>query len=141
MITNFEKYTKDLNKNEKRAMHIIADMLERETGTNRQMSSNEIIALMKPHYNLNPGRLRKIISVIVILDLVPLLISNGKGYYVTTDEKEIDSWMQSQQQRIDAMQCRLEAIKRQKEKYLGIDWSIKSEINNNNTYQTELFGT
>ena len=65
---------------------------------------------MVAQWILNEPRVRKIINYIRTHHLVPLLIATSKGYWVSSDPKEISEWLETMQGRIDALKSSRDAV-------------------------------
>ena len=122
MITYFEDETKPLDVYERELLPIMVKSLQRHVGrrqavTNRAMQSG----LAESGYEISDARIRKLISHIRINGLVECLMATSKGYYVTTDVKELEDYVESLRGRVraidavvNAMQDQLEHLKLRK---------------------------
>lgn len=74
-------------------------------GVERCITNPEICrALKEKGYEVNEPRVRKIVFHIRFYNLVPKLIASSKGYWVATNKKEVETWIQSLQARISALE-------------------------------------
>jgi len=119
MIKGFNKETAPLNDYERDTLlPVIIKGLKTKVGVGRIIASSKIIACMKrAGYKLDGPRLRKIINFIRANELVPCLVSNGKGYFVATSADEVDDCIASLQGRIASQQAIIAALKQQQQKY------------------------
>lgn len=116
MIEGFEKYTCPLNDYERETLlPLIVAGLETKIGKSRCISGSQIVSAMKgAGYKLDAPRLRKIVNYIRIHDMVPWLVSSSKGYYVATEEADVDECITSLRGRVEATQAVIDALTRQK---------------------------
>jgi hypothetical protein len=106
MITNFEEYTYEINKYEKRA----ADYIEALLRSKGEIYSNRILAEKiyvrsgsLKEYKFADSRIRSMINYLRRTS-APNLIANGNGYKITNDKDELLKYHQSISERIEAMQ-------------------------------------
>ena len=106
MITNFEDFTYEVNKYEKRAADYIEALL-RKTGevySNKQLAekiyqrSGEL-----KEYKFADSRIRAIINYLRRTS-APNMVANSNGYKITDDTDELNRYHQSLLDRIGAMQ-------------------------------------
>ena len=64
-------------------------------------------------YKLNDIRVRRIIRYIRLNNMVPFLVASAKGYYRTTDQKDILRFLESCRQRERAQKEMRQAIEKQ----------------------------
>ena len=116
MIPAFEKQTKPLTSEEReKILPLIVSGLSTKIGASKIITAKEICEKMTAFgCPLTDARLRKIISFIRMNDIIPGLVSKGKGYFVATKASEIDECINSLQGRVDATQAIIEALRRQK---------------------------
>lgn len=105
MINGFEEETAPLSDYEQNViLPFLVDGLSKKIGSDKAVKSDHIIRIAeKRGITLNGGRLRKVINHIRTKNLVPCLVATSKGYYVETDPKEIEKYIESLQQRADAI--------------------------------------
>lgn len=115
MITNFEKHTEPLSDIELSISTIIAKGLKARIGKDNAITGAEIISAMKKYdVKLTGARLRKIINYIRINNIVVNLCATSNGYYVASNHDELDEYIQSLQERIDAQVAILSILKKQR---------------------------
>lgn len=121
MLQGFQEQTAPLNDYEQNTLlPIIIRGLSTKVGSSRTIAGSKIIACMKhAGYKLDAPRLRKIINYIRTNELVPCLVSNGKGYFVATSTDEVDKCIESIQGRIASQQAIISALKDQQQKYFN----------------------
>lgn len=101
MINGFDEETSELNSYEaKTLLPLIVAGLETKNGKSKAVTSTYICKKIKERgEKINPARLRKIIHEIRITGLVENLIATSKGYYICTDKKEMQKYVDSLHQR------------------------------------------
>ncbi len=123
MLTNFETITEDLTELEtKVVLPAIAKRLFLRQGSEQAITGREICEKMNEKnifihhkYKLTAVKLRKVISAMRLLSSPPLICSTSNGYFVAKTEEEIDSCIESLEQRIRHQQRTLDALKLQKD--------------------------
>lgn len=100
MIDGFEDITQELTWEEREMLPLIIKGLKSHKGADNPVTSKQIIAGMKKHgYVLSGARVRKIIHHIRVNRKVNCLLANGKGYWVSEDPTEIQTYLKSLSQR------------------------------------------
>ena len=66
--------------------------------------------MKKLGYDVNDARIRKIVNHIRAHHLCPVLLANSKGYWVSSNAKEVSEWLESMEGRISAMQATKDAV-------------------------------
>ena len=129
MIKNFEKYTHELTDDEKVLLPQFINGLKTKIGKQNAVSNKHIRSRFKTiNVNVSDARVRKIINHIRINNLLPLLCSNSKGYFVARNIDEIEEYLKGLQQRISAQVKVHEAISLQLEfKELSKQIKLKNE--------------
>lgn len=121
MITNFFAETHELNKYEKDViLPTIVQGLKSKIGKEKAITNKYICEKLKDiGIKLTDSRLRKIIHHIRANDLVPLLIATSRGYYIATDNQEIEDYIKSLEERANSILFIKNCLKKQfkKEKY------------------------
>lgn len=92
-------------------------------GIENVISTTEIInRIYEMEVKINPKvtklqseRIRKMTQYIIINDMVPCLISCGRGFYIATDPLEIDNEVKGLDGRIQAMQSKKKAWIKQRD--------------------------
>lgn len=104
MITNFEELTEELNEYELSLLPNIVKRLKSKVGAENAVTSTEVIKAYKiAGFKMTGPRWRKIINHIRVNNLVELLISTSKGYYIATTEEEVRNYLESLKQRINSI--------------------------------------
>lgn len=115
MITNFNQHTAPLTTSEVVLMNKIACFLRSEARKGSEINNQQIDEhFSSPGQSLGAARIRKIINHIRLYGVVPCLIANSKGYYVSSDAAEIDEYINSLHQRAGAILAVENAIKKQR---------------------------
>lgn len=116
MIRGFEDQTHDLTEKEiKKIVPAVRFYLRYRIGYDNAISGNVLLQRLNlSGYKVRPARIRKIINYLVISDVVIrtgyVLIASNKGYFITRNKLEIQKWVLSMTDRIEAMKKRLEAV-------------------------------
>lgn len=114
MITGFEEITSELSDYEKSLLPNIVTRLKLKIGEHNAITSTEIIKVFKANgKKMSGARWRKIINHIRVNNLVNLLISTSKGYYVATKGYEVRNYLESLKQRINAITMVYDSIEYQ----------------------------
>lgn len=115
MIVGFDKQTRDLTEYERtKLLPIMCKCFRRHIGEENAISNREICEKMTAKgYIVSEARVRKIINHIRTNALVPCLMANGNGYYITTKPSEMSSYIQSIHGRIEALIGLKEALEKQ----------------------------
>ena len=64
---------------------------------------------------IKPERIRMMVRYIIINDIIPGLISGGKGFYIATKRAELEECIQSLNERINAIEIKRKSWMRQME--------------------------
>lgn len=116
MITGFEEQTKDLTEEEKKLLPGFISGLRTKIGFKNAITSKKIAkAYEATGVKIDGPRIRKIINYIRCRALLPGLIATSKGYYVTTDPKELADYIKSLEERIKS----IEMVKRKTQQFLN----------------------
>lgn len=115
MVKNFESLTHELTENEEQIITYITPSLVSRRGAqsainnaficrqvNDRIKSREYKAIEET-FVLTDVRLRKIIHEIRVRNIIPLLVSNSKGYFVAQTEEEVEATIDSMEQRARSM--------------------------------------
>lgn len=130
MITSFEQHTAPLTATEVLLMHQVAALLKNEARKDAEINNRQISERFAPLKGaIGSARIRKIINQIRITGLVPRLLANSKGYYISNDAGEIDDYIASLHQRAGAILAVEKAIQSQK----------LTPVHSGQNGQTELF--
>ena len=116
MINTFEEYTFELTEYERETLQpMIIKGLKVSIGKENSITNKKICKALKDlRHEITEPRLRKIIHSIRANNIIPLLLSTSKGYFVARDSKEVDDWIKSMEQRINSQKQVLNAIKKQR---------------------------
>ena len=118
MITGFESQTSELSREEIEISKVIIRGLERRIGKENAVSSNEMMkGLARMGIDIAGSRVRKIINYIRNTNAIPGLAANSNGYYCVKNIEELDEYIKSLQERIDAQLYVLESLKKQRNSY------------------------
>jgi len=117
MIINFEDFTHNLTEYEKRSLlPIMVRNLRAKIGKQSAITNKSIVeALTSQGLKVGEARVRKIINYIRIRGIVKNLIATSKGYYVSSDQYEIDRYVESLRQRAGAIQAIADTFGKQNE--------------------------
>ncbi len=127
MLTDYQEITEDLNDFElKEVLPLVIKgfktrMKKGQIGKSNSVTSaticrgvNRKLEIMIQKYTLQPVKLRKMIGVIRQMNYIPALCSCSSGYYVAETMSELDSCIQSLEERIRQQNRVLDALKKQK---------------------------
>lgn len=94
----------DLTDRELEILPQVVSTLKKKTKAN-PVTNAQIVTGLKKHlnYTTSQPRVRKIISYIRIKGLITNLVGDNTGYYCTTDQKELDKWIEQMKQRAAAI--------------------------------------
>ncbi len=115
MINGFNEQTSPLTDYEQMTLlPLIVKGLQSKVGrrssiTNKQMCT----AMQRRGYDLNEARLRKVINHIRTKGIIPCLIATSSGYYIATEQKEMEDYIESLENRETAIREVREAMKSQ----------------------------
>lgn len=106
MISGFNKQTAPLCEYEREiVLPIMVKCLERHIGKDKAITNAQMCQKMKEYgYSITESRVRKIINHIRNNDLVKCLKASSKGYYVATDKRDMQQYIDSLDERISAIQ-------------------------------------
>lgn len=105
MIQGFEKQTHELNEYE---LNIVVPAMvksfQNHIGDKNSITSSKAIKAMKGKgYKIEGPRFRKCVNYIRVNGLVSLLLASSKGYYVATSRSSAERFIESLEQRINAI--------------------------------------
>ncbi len=110
MIPTFQKQTVELNGFEKSLIPKFVHGFQNKIGPGKAITNKEILNRFNDP-GINDARVRKIIQYIRLNQGVnnwfgdKILIANSKGYFITNHGPTIQSWIDSLQSRINAIQA------------------------------------
>lgn len=107
MITNFEEFTHELTEYEAEVlMPIIIKGLSTKIGKARAITSDQIVeALSNKGYKISGARVRKLVHNIRMEGSIERLMATSKGYYISNDPEELETYITSLHQRISSIQA------------------------------------
>ena len=119
MLPGFEEETMPLtNKEQTLYLPIIVNALRKKIGRENAVTSKQIIEGMATRsLKISGPRVRALINTIRSLDLVPGLIANHAGYYISTDPGEVKDYVESLRRRCHEIK-KIQLIMEQYEKTL-----------------------
>src|SRR5689334_14762441 len=97
MLPGFSIETKPLTEKELQLLPIIIKGLKTKLGASNAVSNKKICEALNEKYKANVGeaRIRKIINHIRMNNLVPGLVANSAGYYISKNPDEVKFYIQS----------------------------------------------
>lgn len=116
MITNFEDYTATLTTYERDMLvPLLAAYLKTRVGAKYAVRNKEMCRMFteKGYQGLTEARVRKCINYIRINGLVPHLIANSHGYFCATSIEQVQTYMESLDQRAKAIWAMRSALNRE----------------------------
>jgi len=108
MIKGFEKQTSELNEDELRLAHILANKIKNNRGESWAVTNSAIERGLREHNagkKIGASRIRKMINYIRINHLVLNLISSSKGYWVEEDPYKINEYVEGLRSRASAIEA------------------------------------
>lgn len=103
MITNFEDITYELTPMEQASVSHIVYLLANSSTPVKNQKINQYLREQNSELNLDGSRIRKVISHIRVKKLLKNIIATSKGYHVSYDNKEIERYVKSLTERINAI--------------------------------------
>ena len=115
MLKTFEEFTVELNGEEEKFVGIIARRFETKRGKENIVTAEQIIEGLATHYGVRfkESRVRKMIQFIRLNNMVPGLVANSKGYFVTETPEELENWIASLRSRENAIRQIRETAEKQ----------------------------
>lgn len=105
MIDNFEEITHELTDEEKVLLPIITKALKKKIGKEMAVTNSQMIKGLKTiGHTVRPARIRKLIHHIRITGEIDCLVATSKGYYVSNDIQEMDTYIESLLQRAKSIE-------------------------------------
>ena len=119
MITGFETQTEPLTAEEMQLLDKFVIGLKKRIGANNAITNDAIRKAFKENANtsISGARVRKIINHIRVKGLVPMLCANSNGYYVASNQKEVEDYVKGLRERIGSQMAMLQAIEKQKAQF------------------------
>jgi hypothetical protein len=116
MLPGFTEQTKPLTEMEQQLLPVIVRGLAKKIGSDNAVTNKTICEGLHKTYDvvISEARIRKIINHIRMNNLVPGLVANSCGYYVSKNPKEVMEYIESLEGRKNA----IEGIAMQFKKYL-----------------------
>jgi len=104
-MKNFEELTHELNDDEKRIAVLLCQLFREKPGKKNTFKNHDLRQwLEKEHFEPISGpRLRKVIQFIRLNGMLIGLIASHSGYWLTEDPEELRSWIESMQERENAV--------------------------------------
>jgi len=129
MITGFEQQTHELTREELELVPQFIKGLKTHYGKKNAVKSSDIIkGFKKQGITITPPRVRKIINYIRVKRLVEGVCATSNGYYVAQTEMELQSYIKSLSERIQAQQAVLRSLVVNERDYLrGVDMLKQDE--------------
>lgn len=124
MIESFEDQTHPLTEYElKTLLPLMIQGFTTKIGKAKAVTNAQICkALINKGFDVNEPRIRKLVFYIRQQNLVPNLIASSKGYWIATDRKEVDIWVDSLQSRIDALKETLNYATKLKDNFSDLNY-------------------
>lgn len=115
MITNFEEITATLSTYERDMLvPVLSNFLKTRVGAKYAIRNKEICRIFteRGYQGLTESRVRKLINYIRLNGLVPHLIANSNGYFCATSIEQVETYIESLDQRASAIWAMRSALKR-----------------------------
>ena len=129
MIRNFEEYTHEMTDKERDyVVPWLIKVLTLAVGKEKAVINQNLVREFNYHQRLLFGdgkisedqiiktrvsRIRKLIHIIRVSDTIPMLLAGAKGYYISDDKEEIETYIGSIEDRLRAIYQIRRALKRQ----------------------------
>jgi hypothetical protein len=107
MIEGFRDETEELNEHELRTVvPLVVRGLKVRIGKDNAITNKVMLAGLLDNFQLkiDPSRMRKVINHIRTKQLIFNVISSRKGYWVSNDPTEIETYIESLRQRISSIE-------------------------------------
>lgn len=106
MKQKFEDYTHELTVYEMKVIiPAIVELLHDKIGKSKAIKNNDIISTFNGRkIKTNPSRIRMMIHLIRNECLIERLMATAKGYYISNDAEEMESYIKSLEQRSSRIQ-------------------------------------
>lgn len=129
MVNGFQEETHELTKYElETLLPAMVKGLSGKIGIEKIITSSEAIKGLKANgYKINPARWRKIVNHIRVNNIINFLVSSSKGYYIATKKEEIIQYIESLDQRANAIITVRDALDYQLKKAIKL---TQKSINN-----------
>jgi exonuclease I len=134
MIPTFEDITYSLTEYEKEVLlPIMIQGFKTKIGKDKVVTNPQICKALKAKgFKISEPRVRKLVFHIRNQNLLPKLIASSKGYWIATNQEEVEMWLSSVNAKIDALlETKIYAERMLK------NWS-NQEVQVNNTIQAKL---
>lgn len=115
MITEFEEFTASLNTYERdMIVPALANYLKTRVGAKYAVKNKEMCRMFteRGYQGLTEARVRKCVNYISIHGLVPHLIANCHGYFCATSVEQVETYLESLDQRAKAIWAMRAALAR-----------------------------
>jgi len=142
MIRNFEEYTHEMTPDEQN--HIVpflVHMLTLAINKEKAITNKKMVNAFNTHYKrlyyqgqgekllkTSGPRIRKLIHIIRVSDTIPMLVASSKGYYISDDKDEIETYIGSIEDRIRSIYQIRRALKRQLNKSRESQEAIQTKL-------------
>ena len=113
MIQGFEEHTVELTEQEEKIALKMAAKLKLSVGKENAVTNERIQYFFGMNkVKIGSARIRKIIQYIRINSLVDNLCATSKGYFVAANQKELDDYILSLNQRLNAIELTLYSLQK-----------------------------
>jgi len=123
MIRTFEEYTSEMSSDEKEfimpaLIKILAVSIGRKNAVTNMEIINSINYLLKDDSIKTCGpRIRHMIHVLRVSHTIPFLVASSKGYHISNDTEEIETYIGSIDDRLRSIYALRRALKHQVKHY------------------------
>lgn len=120
MIKGFSEETAPLSEKELTLLPVFIHSLRKHIGKDKAVTSTAIASGLKNagYGNVSGARIRKIINHIRTNHLVQCLVSSSNGYYICNSAEEIQSYIESLEERCSSIMAVARALQCQKQSLL-----------------------
>ena len=141
MIRNFEKYTHEMTLSERTVVipWLIKILILAVGKKNAVIGKDLVNQFNDAQENLyhswddkivktEAARIRKLIHILRVSDTIPLLIASAKGYYISDEKEEIETYIGSIEDRLRAIHKIRRSLKRQLSKNREVEDGIHTKL-------------
>lgn len=113
-LNNMEKSVWNLTSHEEEVLYPLVVKILSHRPKEKVFSNTKIRKILKEFgEDIVDSQIRKIVFNIRHSGVIPLLIANSEGYFVASNIKEVNAWLDTHKGKIEAMQMTLNSIQNQ----------------------------
>ena len=127
MIPGFEKWTKEMSDSEIRKALELAPILREAEGKLKSMEIMKLLNMKILNTQQPAARVRKIIHFLRVSGVVPCLISDGGGYWVSSDSEKIQKHIEGLRKRVRSITEVADCLQEQLDELKGDEHGISDD--------------